>query len=175
MRTIGSTLQNSPQVASFPSSSSSPTKWCRSSSLRFLASDVLLPPWSETKMMAVGIYRILIGYRDTVYCILMIKFYDGIYIYIPTMFFSWCSSTQKNKFLMVVNDLEPYADEAVFFLLLVQLVECSHVLLALSRSFDLSFGWNHQMVVLGDHIESTASIRRIECYHASRNSIWLEP
>ena len=36
MRTIGSTLQNSPQVASFPSSSSSPTKWCRSSSLPFL-------------------------------------------------------------------------------------------------------------------------------------------
>ena len=175
MRTIGSTLQNSPQVASFPSSSSSPTKWCRSSSLPFLGLGR-----SVTAMIRNeddGCWYI--PYIDWIsrYCILYTydKIYMMVYIYIPTMFFSWCSSTQKNKFLMVVNDLEPYADEAVFFLLLVQLVECSHVLLALSRSFDLSFGWNHQMVVLGDHIESTASIRRIECYHASRNSIWLEP
>ena len=64
----------------------------------------------------------------------MIK-YDGVYTNVYMALWRWLFldvlQPRKSKFLMVVDDREPYADEAVFFLLLVQLVECSHVLLAL--------------------------------------------
>lgn len=132
MRTIASTLRlHSPQVASFPSSSSFPTKWCRSSSRPFLGLgifDVGTARWSETfrwwllvligygeSVWYVGIYAMIFYYKYTekIYCIYFYdKTYDGVYTNLyMAMAFSWCSSTQKNTFLMVVNDLEPYADD----------------------------------------------------------------